>query len=121
MSFYTRSQATALRLLRKYGQFMTLTQNTPGSYDPATGSVSTSASGETVTGAVFDYPAKMIDGTLIRQGDKTVYLAAKGMTLTPAPGMTLTDADANTYTVITAQPLNPAGVAVIHTLQVRTA
>lgn len=121
MNFYTRSQATALRLLRKYGQYMTLTAKTTGAYDPATGTAAVTDAGQTVTGAIFDYPAKMQDGTLIKAGDKQVYLAASGLTVTPAPGMTLTDVDANVYTVITNQALNPAGTAVIHTLQVRSA
>jgi hypothetical protein len=119
VSVYTRPAATALKLLRKFGQFMTLTQRTTGDYDPATGSASVTESGQTVTGAVFDFPSKLIDGTRILTGDKEVLIAASGLTLTPAPGMKLTDADGNVFEVITAQPLAPAGEAVIHTLQVR--
>jgi hypothetical protein len=119
MSVYTRSAATAKRLLTKYGQWSTLTEQTPGSYDPATASVSVTATGHTVIAAAFDFAAKDIDGTLIQQGDKRVYIAAQGLAITPAPGMTWTDANANVFRVITAQPLNPAGTAVIHTLQVR--
>jgi hypothetical protein len=119
MSFYTRSQDTALRLLRKYGQSMTLTARTNGAYDTATGAQTVTETAHTVTGAMFDYPAKMIEGTLIRQGDKQAIVAASGLAVTPAPGMKLTDAAGAVYTVVTAEALNPAGTAVIHTLQVR--
>lgn len=119
MSVYTRPAATALRLLEKYGQHMTLTTRTTGTYVPATGTSAVTEAGQTVTGAVFDYPAHKIDGTLIRVGDKQVIVAASGLTVTPAPGMSVTDVDGNVFEVITAEALNPAGTAVIHTLQVR--
>lgn len=120
MSVYTRPRATALKLLRKYGQFLTLTQRVAtGEYDPATASAAVTESGQTVTGAIFDYPAHKIDGTLIVQGDKEVLIAASGLTITPAPGMKLTDGNGDVFEVITAQALAPAGEAVIHTLQVR--
>jgi predicted peptidase len=119
MSVYTRSIASALRMLRKYGQFMTLTQRTTGAYNPATATASVTESGQTVTGAVFDYPTKQIDGTLILRGDKQVIVAASGLTVTPAPGMKLTDVNGDVFEVIAAEALAPAGEAVIHTLQVR--
>jgi hypothetical protein len=119
MSLYDRAAATAKRMLTKYGQFMTLTEQTAGAYDPSTGSAPVSTTGHTVRGAIFDFPRKDIDGTRIQQGDKQVYIAALGLNVTPEPGMTLTDAATNVYTVISSEPLNPAGTAVIHTLQVR--
>lgn len=70
MSFYPGLRATAAALLTDKGQRMTLTQRTQGAYDPATGGSTVTETEHTVTGAVFDFPAALIDGTLIQQGDK---------------------------------------------------
>lgn len=119
MSIYDRPAATALRLLAKYGQQMTLTERSTGAYAPATGSAAVTEAGQTVTGAVFDYPARLIDGTRILTGDKEVFVAASGLTVTPKPGMKLTDAAGSVFEVIKAEALSPAGTPVIHTLQIR--
>ncbi len=77
MTFYARLQATANRLLKGKGQSITLTKITAGTYNPATGGFTgAGTSTQTAYGAVFDYGAKQIDGTLIKAGDKQLLLSA---------------------------------------------
>jgi hypothetical protein len=68
---------------------------------------------------VFDMPQHLVNGTTVLATDKQVILQAQGLAVMPAPEMQLTDAAGVAYVVINAEPLAPAGIAVIHTLQVR--
>ena len=121
MTFYADLQATAGQLLTKYGQECTLTVITQGDYDPDTATNATTSTDYTVDAAVFDYPVRDIDGTLVRQGDKKVLVSAHGLAVRPLPSHTFTDAASNVYTVIEAKPTAPAGTVVLWTLQVRGA
>lgn len=117
MSFYGNMAATAARLLKQFGSAGTLTRVTTGAYDPATGTASTSTATASVNCAVFDYDAKLIDGSAIQSGDKQVFMAAVGV-MVPAAVDKLTWQGVE-YQVIAVKPLAPAGVDVIHELQVR--
>jgi hypothetical protein len=124
MTFYTRLQATANRLLKGKGQSITLTKVTAGTYNPATGAMTgTTTSTQTAYGAIFDYGAKQIDGTLIKAGDKQVLISAfkiDGSALTaPVLGDTVTIGGV-TYTLV--EPLKtvgPAGITVIYEANLR--
>ena len=124
MTFYTRLQATANRLLRGKGQSLTLTRITAGTYDPATGGMTgATTSTQSAYGAIFDYGAKQIDGTLIKAGDKQLLLSAfktDGAALTaPVLGDTVSIGGV-TYTLV--EPLkevNPAGTVVMYEVNLR--
>ena len=124
MTFYTRLQNTAQKLLKGKGQSLTLTKVTAGTYDPTTGGFTgAGTSTQTAYGAVFDYGAKQIDGTLIKAGDKQLLLSAvktDGTALiAPALGDTVTVGGV-TYTLV--EPLkevNPAGTVVLFDVNLR--
>jgi len=124
MTFYTRLQATANRLLKGKGQSITLTKITAGTYNPATGGFTgAGTSTQTAYGAIFDYGTKQIDGTLIKAGDKQLLLSAfktDGAALTaPVLGDTVTIGGV-TYTLV--EPLkevNPAGTVVLFDVNLR--
>lgn len=116
-ALYTKSAATALRLLTKYGQAVTLSHSTPGTYDPATGSVSTVVTTQTGVAAELSYSAFELTNTLIQRGDKKLLLAASGIT-TPVVDDTVTVGTV-VYTIKNVNTLAPAGVAVTHELQAR--
>lgn len=124
MTFYADMADTASGLLTEFGQTVTLTESVPGSYDPATGATG-SASVTTQTGkaVMIDYSSRSIDGTLIMAGDKMLKLSpldTSGAQLTPPkPESTVTMADGTVWTVKRVEAKNPAGVAVLYTLQVR--
>jgi hypothetical protein len=117
VSFYTDMAATANALIVEFGASASLARETPGAYDPATGTSTPTETVQPVRCCVFDYDRQAIDGTLILQGDKQVYMSAVGVT-PPAAGDILTWQGA-AYTVIAVKPLAPAGVDTLHTLQVR--
>lgn len=119
MSFYTDIRATAASLLTDKGQSLTLTKRTSGTYAPSAGTSTVTEAAYTVTGAVFDYPAAVIDGTLIQRGDKRVLMSALGLSVTPDVDDSLTISGV-AHQIISAKPTAPAGVTVLWTLQVRT-
>lgn len=118
MSFYPNLSATAARMLGDRGQRMTLRKQTPGAYDPATGVATVASADHAVTGAVFDFPALLIDGTRIQVGDRKVLLAAQGLAVEPDVGDLLLVGSTLLH-VIAVKPLAPAGTPVIYTLQAR--
>lgn len=118
-SFYDDCAADANEALEEFGQTCVLGVVTAGAYDPETGGASTTTTNHTVTAAIFDYPTRHIDGTLILTGDKRALVSAVGLTVEPKPGHTFTDAAAVVYQVVNAKNLAPAGTSVLWTLQVR--
>lgn len=119
MSLYADLSDTVARLLQQYGRTMTLTRPATQTYNAATGGTTGGAADTySVYGAVFDYAQSEIDGSLIRQGDRRIYLQAAGLTVTPQTGDTVT-AGAKTYSVVASRPLDPAGTAVLHEVQAR--
>lgn len=113
---YTSLKATASGLLSDKGQSMTLTTRTPGAYDTATSTAAITETTEPVYGAVFDYAARDIDGSLIKRGDKRVILEAS--TAVPTSTDTLTIGGV-VHTIVEAVPVNPGGVVVIYKVQAR--
>jgi hypothetical protein len=120
MSFdYDNIAAVADELLAEFGQSCSLGSVTDGAYDPATGEAAPAATAHAITAAVFDYPQRFIDGTLIRTGDKRVLASPVGLAVEPKPGDTLTDSAGKVYQVIDAKATAPAGTVVLWTIQVR--
>lgn len=124
MTFYTRLQNTAQKLLKGKGQSITLTKVTAGTYNPATGAMTgTTTSTQTAYGAIFDYGAKQIDGTLIKAGDKQLLLSAfktDGTALTaPVLGDTVSIGGVVYTLVEPLKTVGPAGITVIYEANLR--
>jgi len=124
MTFYTRLQNTAQKLLKGKGQTLTLTKVTAGTYNPATGAMTgTTTSTQTAYGAVFDYGTKQIDGTLIKAGDKQLLLSAfktDGTALTaPVLGDTVSIGGVVYTLVEPLKTVGPAGITVIYEANLR--
>jgi len=123
--FYSRMQKTSNRLLLGKGQSITISHTTEGTYDPATGGITgATTSTQTGTGAVMDWDARQVDGTLIKIGDKKLLLSplnTSGAALTaPVLGDTVTDAAGTVYTLVAPlNTLSPAGTAVLYTCNMR--
>lgn len=114
---YHRAQATALRLINKFGRDGSIVRDMPGSgseWDP----------GEPVptpfacTLAMLGFDNKDIDGTLIKASDKKVYIAAKGLAIIPTTTDKLMIGGVS-HTVVRVMPLNPAGINVYFEVQAR--
>lgn len=123
---YTRTRATAERLLSRFGQTGAL-RRTTSSADPFN-PVQTTAD-HACTFAVLDYAKKDIDGTLILQTDQMVYLSTSGLSITPETTDRLVVGGTwqaspvkllgTPLTVVSVKPLSPAGTVVFWELQVR--
>ena len=116
MSIYTDGAATVTSLLSEYGMDMTLTEVSDGVYTPGTG-VSNTDTDYAATGIKRDYDQRVIDGTVIRQGDQLVTLSPS-LEVTPKTGDKLT-IDGEVWGIISSHPISPAGTIVAHKVQVR--
>ena len=76
---YLPNQATAERLLKRFGLEFTITRNDGSeAYDPVIDEYVSSEVTVQAFGAVFDYGVKDIDGTMIVKGDKKLLMSAIG-------------------------------------------
>lgn len=123
MTIYDRAAATALRLLTKYGVSATLRVTTTGDYDTETGSAPTTDADYAVAVAKFDFDLRLsgttfTPGTMIQGGDKQIFIAAQGLTVTPQPGNKLI-IGADTWNVEAAKELKPADISVLFEILAR--
>ena len=123
---YKKFRSTATRLLTKYGTNVVITSRTPGIYDVASGSATITESIRTCKGIVFDwgtgnFPDKgeqVIDGTIIKIGDKRLILASS--TLVPPEIGDVALVNGTLYTIVPpVKPLSPAGELVIVECNIR--
>ena len=117
-------QKTANRMLVGKGQTVTITHVVPGVYDPATGLVTNTTTVQTGTGAIMDWNARQIDGSLIKIGDRQLLLSplntAGAALMAPALGDTVTDAAGVVYTLVAPlKVLSPAGTVVLYDCNMR--
>lgn len=116
-AFTDNMPATALRLLTKYGEAVSLSRVTEGSYDVSNGTVAAgSTTNYTGYGAPVDYIAAEIDGTVIQQGD--VRLLLNQTSTEPAVGDTCT-LNSIVYRVVNVDRSRASGVNIIYKLQLR--
>lgn len=121
--FYDRMASTALRLIERFGQTVTLRDIVPGEYDPVTGAQTPDVEANQPAQAILqDYALQQsgmsyADGTVIKQGDKKILVAAQGIT---QPQLTTTViADGATWTIVNIKEINPAGTPLVYELQGR--
>lgn len=121
--FYDRMASTALRLIERFGQTITLRDTVPGEYDPVTGSQTPDVEVDQPAQAILqDYALQQsgmtyAEGTVIKQGDKKILVAAQG--LTPPQLTTTVLADGATWTIVNIKEINPAGTPLVYELQGR--
>ena len=103
---YARMQATAQRLISKYGQIGTVTRIAPP--DPVFGGdpVETAYPATLVPMA---YDARNIDGTVIKTGDVQVYISAVGLAIVPQVDDTAM-VGGKGYRIVSVDPYNFDGV-----------
>lgn len=114
---YTRSATTAAKLIAKFGQagsFKRTAAGTGPAYDPGDGATTSHA----CTLVDLEYNDHEIDGTLIRTGDKKVFVSTSGVSITPAVSDRLVIGDAS-YEIMSIKPLAPGGTVVFWEIQAR--
>lgn len=114
--FYTRLAATALALLAKYGQDVTLVRLTQGAYDPATSTQAKTETLLTFKGAIFDW-----DDEGDTEGDRDLIVSSdKKLLLEPAAAPTAEDkmlVGGVRYNIVALKTLAPAGTPVLYQLR----
>jgi hypothetical protein len=117
MTFYSGMQGVATELLTEFGQTITWSRTTGGTFDPAegttTGGTTTNYSGY---GALFDFNSNLVDGDNIKATDKRLLLQSGDV---PELNDVLT-VNGTAYTVLNIEELNPAGTTVKYELQLRS-
>lgn len=116
---YQRLATTASRLLAKHGRNITLRRTSAGTYDPATGTASSTTSDQTLKGALFDFGKGVttVRGTLVEAGDKELYVEARTGVVPATRDTVIVGAD--TYSVVSVGEINPAGTPVVYSAHLR--
>ena len=113
---YSRSRATADRLLTRFGQAATLKR--PTSSGPAYAPVEGTPTSYAVTVVVQDFANREIDGTRILTGDKKVMVAKGSLAIEPATSDTLVIGGVD-HAIVEVRPLNPGGSVILYEVQAR--
>mgnify|MGYP000053019336 CR=1 FL=1 len=109
-----------LVLVRDYGSEITLRKNTTaGTYDPATGSISGSATTDyTVDAYFFNFSVGLPVGDEIRRGSSRCVIPALGLAVVPDDEDKLIGLG-NTYEIVSVQTIYTNGVAICYICEVQ--
>lgn len=122
MAFYDEMAVMALEMITEFGQPVTIHDVQKGEYDPDTGSTPPDTVTERIAqGILADFTGQEFqNNSLIKQGDKKLKIAAKG--LTPAPDLlSKVVVQGRTWSIIPPlKEINPAGTPLLYELQVRS-
>jgi len=115
---YDGAAQDAYDLIKEFGQSANLyhqAKSAPASpYEP---DIKTAVS-YAVIGVANSYAFKDIDGQVIKWGDLRLTIPAKGLNYTPVSGDKVIWSG-RTYSVMSVEPFQPAGVAITYDLQLR--
>lgn len=119
---YSSVKKSVDKVMRKTGQIVTLTKQTAGDYNAATGTATVTTTTQYAYGVVFDYGNRNIDGVMVKEGDKQLLLSAlntSGATLTaPAVNDTVTIGDV-IYTITMVKATAPDGTIMMFECNLR--
>lgn len=125
MGEYDSALAIALRLIKKKGRAVTLRQfsdapvpdaNRPWRVGQPT---TTELSGYAVLLDFGSVGERYMPGTEVQVGDKLVLMPASGLAATPQLRDVLVFGAEEPWAIVTVQTLEPGGVPVLHSMQVR--
>lgn len=113
---YSRPAATALRLLTKFGQSVTLSRKTGASTNPITGAVTAGTDASVVTtGLIKPYPDNMVDGSRILDSDRELVLSSEYEPLPSDKPIV----NGEEWAIVRIKTVSPAGTPVVYFVQVR--
>lgn len=115
---YDNSRATANRLIAKFGQAATLRRVTTGAYDTSSGAVTQTTVDFPVLAVMLNFSQFERAQGLVEVNDKKALVAVGDLTSAPAVKDRFVVVG-ESYEVVNAQALSPAGVDVLYTLQLR--
>lgn len=111
------------RLLDSFGQTVTVSVWSEGSYNATTGAATPTNTDYTVRGVVLDYEQAEIDGGAVQRGDRKVLAYPQdtsGTSYSPNAHSKVTISSAE-HEVVSVTTVSPGGTAVLYELQIRGA
>ena len=119
MDFYTNLEATAARLLAKFGQDIFVTKNAVGLLDPATGVATVNSVTTTEKGVELDFRYRsfgegFITKTMVQTSNKRV-LCTGGSVIEAGDSVVVNSVS---YKVVVVKLVNPAGLTLLYDLWV---
>lgn len=117
MSFYQNLQDTASRLIESKGKACTLRKQTSGTYNPATGASTITATDYSTYGVLLNYTQSQINAvdSMVEVTDRKAII--KGDVTPDVSDLFIFDNV--TYRIISIKTINPTGLVLIHEMQVR--
>lgn len=122
MAFYDEMAVMALDMITEFGQPVTIRAVTVGEYDPDTGTAGPGTVAEqTAHGILLDFTGQEFQtNSLIKQGDKKLKIAAKGLAWVPDL-LNKVIVQGRTWSIVPPlKEINPAGIPILYELQVRS-
>ena len=115
---YTIPVATALRLITKFGQTVTVNRIS-GVYSPTTGTIGSGSTSYTAIVVTVPGTAKDLDDRLkeefVKGRVRFFFMAASGLSVVPTSGDRV-EFESKEWEVAGVNPLNPAGTALIYSI-----
>lgn len=106
-------------ILDDLGKSMILAVKDDGTYNPDGSVTGQVESTQTVAASPpIEYSSRLVDGDAIRQGDVQVFIAAQGLTLTPAEKMSVTF-DGQVWRAVGVKPVYSGDLIALWDLQLR--
>ncbi|KDD65313.1 hypothetical protein V466_29025 [Pseudomonas mandelii PD30] len=121
-TFYNEMAVMALEMITEFGQPVTIRAITVGEYDPDAGSAPPDTITEqTAQGILLDFTGQEFqNNSLIKQGDKKLKIAAKGLEWAPSLLNKVIVQNGTWSIVPPLKEINPAGTLILYELQVRS-
>jgi hypothetical protein len=119
MSLYNNMRKTAGRMLAVYGSIVTIKRRASGDYNESTGEATMQAQNiYSGFALVSDFPIRMVNGTSVLSGDKSVTLEASETMVEPQAGDFVVIGAAD-HRVISVSKVAPGGTTIIYKMQAR--
>lgn len=117
---YTRIASTAQRLINDNGRDVSLKRisRTPGDSNKPWRGPAAAEESFTVKAVVFPYEEKDVDGSIVRLGDKRMYVAANALGQEMATMDAVEDGGVR-YRIVVANIIAPGAVSVVYEIQLR--
>lgn len=111
---------TGLRLLTKFGDTFRVTSSSGSTFDPTTGSVTTTSVTQDLKGKQFAIASRFDGAELVEMDMSEIYLTASGAAFDPKEGMTVaTPADFTApYRIAKVERIPDSGTVVMYKLTV---
>ena len=122
MAFYNEMAVMALEMITEFGQPVIIRTITVGEYDPDNGSAPPdTVTEQTAQGILLDFTGQEFqNNSLIKQGDKKLKIAAKGLSWVPDL-LNKVIVQGRTWSIVPPlKEINPAGTPILYELQVRS-